>query len=452
MMIFRRLRTPLLMAHRRRVAAFSSVSKDGARNLRVEEIDASALCAQADSLLFQDRAAAVPLYKRAAEQGDVDAMVKFAFALFENFFSPHFDFETAIEWCRRATDLGDVQARALLGRMLMSGFIDVDTGVGHMVAAAQRGHVFGAFWPHEDLTRKIGGDSTAETKWLFEAVEIARELETAWWFVEGRVFPRNVVRAREVLAPLLKDGARASQCLSKLKEVAFGAAKNVALSTAMDMWRLFVELASTKDGELGREARWLASMQFGARKAGEAKCSADERAALQRVADLVGGAPSAAGDVALLQTAQSLLDGSREVPIEMHGAMVRVVAAGIQALPNTSFESLRHLTNQLTQGAHSIALLDATARLSVLASVNAAMFPHLQNAFALPPELTTKRDVAAALLYVGIVHRLVFFGDVAVSEAAAAVKKAVVLRLRSDAALRQQLEHETERWLPYVVT
>jgi hypothetical protein len=161
-------------------------------------------------------------------------------------------------------------------------------------------------------------------------------------------------------------------------------------------------------------------MQFGARTAGEAKCSADERAALQRVADLVGGAPSAAGDVVLLQTAQSLLDGSREVPIELHAAMVRVVAARIQALPNTSFESLRHLTNQLTQGAYSIALLDATARLSVLASVNAAVFPHLQNAFAPPFALTTKRE-HVALLYIGMVHRLVFFGDIAVSEAAAAL-------------------------------
>jgi TPR repeat protein len=233
MMIFRQLRTPLLTAYWLRVAAFSSVSKDdGARSLfasssvlrwsdastcleRVESIDASALCAQADSLQYQDRAAALPLYKRAAEQGDVDAMFKFAFLSYDK----KFDFETAIEWCRRAANLGDAQARSLLGRLVMNKVVDGHACVGHMVAAAQRGHVFGAFWPHEDLTRNIGGDWSDETKWLFDTLAIAGELDMAWWFVEGRGFPRNVVRARELLVPLLKNGARASQCLSKLKEV-----------------------------------------------------------------------------------------------------------------------------------------------------------------------------------------------------------------------------------------
>jgi len=319
--------------------------------------------------------------------------------------------EKAVEWWKRAAELGNAEAMLLFAWCLHAGF-----------------------GTEKNLVQAVD--------WYRRAADLGALISTlnlACCLLTGRGVERDEAAGRDLLTQLCASSV-ADDAWRSVYERCFSGSEWTPLDDCADELRAFAELKNDDD------AKWLLSMQFAARSQQPqvSSCTAADLSLLNRIAELVGGAAASDDDAAVLANATPLLVPGRQVPLELFGAVKRVVDARVEQLADKSVLTLARLIATLDGAAMSLEFADERARNSVRACVYGAAYAHcLAARSTLPGDLTSETALEATLLWMCLAQQLAFFGGVPASReeeqaAMAAMERRVDDRVRGEPQLRNK--------------
>jgi hypothetical protein len=280
--------------------------------------------------------------------------------------------------------------------------------------------------------------------WYRRAADLGEPISTlnlACCLLAGRGVERDEAAGRDLLTQLCASSVADDAWHSLYERYFSGGSEWTPLDDCANELRAFAELKNDDD------AKWLLSMQFAARSQQPqvSSCTAADLSLLNRIAELVGGAAASDDDAAVLANATPLLVPGRQVPLELFGAVKRVVDARVEELAaDKSVLTLARLIETLDGAAMSLEFADERARNSVRACVYGAAYAHcLAARSTLPRDLTSETALEATLLWMCLAQQLAFFGGVrALREeeqaAMAAMERRVDDRVRGEPQLRNK--------------